>query len=156
MNSRNPDRYRKSDEQLAGEQTLAEQVDLDAVPSTIEKAVEMLVGNLADEDKEKVRKMSGAGAHHSLGRGVRNSWSLWSQDTPLHHDAKNTYEIAHADDISGLIMAWALARVVGEDFDPQEHCKRYFEHWAQYGQTPLEAGGVTKDPDGPTPGDGDG
>lgn len=66
----------------------------DIVPSTVEAAVDQL----ADP-----------GGHHDVGLSIRNNWSLWDIDTPLKRDAVQRFGIAHADDISDLIRAWATA-----------------------------------------------
>ena len=34
--------------------------------------------------------------------------------------------------------------VLGEEFYPMEHCKRYHEHWAKLGTTSMEAAGWKK------------
>ncbi len=50
----------------------------------------------------------------------------------------------HADDVSHLIVHWARAMVLDEEFYPAEHCKRYHEHWAKLGTTSMEAAGWKK------------
>jgi hypothetical protein len=116
-------------------------LDQDKVPSTIESAVWMLVDSLSDEDRKIVQATDTSGHHFPAGQGLRNGWSLWELDSPLKRDAVDTYKIAHADDISGLILAWAFALARDEPFDPQEHCLIYHEHWQRNGMTSLEAGG---------------
>lgn len=118
-------------------------IDQDFVPSTIEAAVDHIVKVLEEDELKFIVQENGSTAviHHTAGRYMRNTWSLWSPDTPLKRDAVNKYLIAHPDDISGLIFDWVFAKVRGESFDPQECCNRFHEHWKQYGQTSLEAGG---------------
>jgi hypothetical protein len=116
-------------------------LDQDKVPSTIRAAVKMLVDSLSDEDLEVVRATDTSEHHFPVGQGLRNGWSLWEADSPLKRDAVKTYRIAHADDISGLILAWAFALARSELFDPQDHCLVYHEHWQRHGMTSLEAGG---------------
>lgn len=62
-------------------------------------------------------------------------------DSPFKRDAVIPYKIAHADDISGLILAWVFALVRNKPFDPQEHCQLYHLHLDNYGLTALEDGG---------------
>jgi len=118
-------------------------IDQDSVPSTVKAAVDILVARMDDDDKKHIRtlKDKGASVHHTIGRFVRNSWSLWEPDSPLKRDAVNTYWIAHADDISGLIMAWVWAEVRNEEFDPHKECERFHKHWNGYGTDSLSAGG---------------
>jgi hypothetical protein len=113
----------------------------DSVPSTIEAAVDQLVASLTDQDREQIRQSDSIGLHHSSGRFLRNNWSLWEPSTPIKLDAVSKYGINHADDLSGLILAWLFAKVRGdESFDPVEHCKQYHEHWRSMGIDPAKAG----------------
>ena len=120
-------------------------IDEDSVPSTIKAAVDDVVSRVTEEDREAMKDMDegtfGARVHHSIGRYIRNNWSLWAKDSPLKRDAVNTYGIAHGDDISGLILAWIWHAVVEKEFDPQEHVKKYHEHWKATGSDALKAGG---------------
>ena len=123
------------------EATICMKLDQDKVPSTIRAAVQMLVDSLSKAELEVVRATDASEHHFPGGQVLRNGWSLWEADSPLKHDAVDTYKIAHADDISGLILAWAFALARNEPFDPQEHCLIYHEHWQHCRLTSLEAGG---------------
>lgn len=115
-------------------------INPDSVPSTVESAALHLAESLADDDREQLR----AGQeldHFDAGLSIRNSWSIWEPDSPLKRDAVAKYGIAHADDVSGLIRAWAVAIVRGEPFDPVVLCDQYRDHWAKFGMDPLAAGG---------------
>ena len=139
-------------------------INLDSVPSTIEKAVEELINSLDEKDKEFIKsnyssenivvKIQGETTeeliinrnqsytvHFTAGMKVRNDWSLWEKDSPLKRDAVEKYGIAHADDISGLIFSWTWAKIRNEEFDPVDHCRIYHEHWKNYGTNALKAGG---------------
>ena len=119
-------------------------IDKDVVPSTIEQAVEHVCKALEEQDREYILDVGpncANSVHHTIGRYIRNSWSLWQDDTPLKRDAVSNYSIAHPDDISGLILEWVVHQVKGLLFDPQAHCERYHKHWNQFGMTSLEAGG---------------
>ena len=117
-------------------------IDLDFIPSTIENAVDTIIDSLSFEDKGEILKnLLSVSVHHTIGRYLRNSWSLWNPDTPLKRDAVNTYGIAHADDISGLIIEWTWAKVLEIEFDPLVFVKKYHQHWARCGMTSLEANG---------------
>lgn len=121
------------------------QIDQDSVPSTIEQAVDAIVAAVEPADRQVIIESSNPAtqAHHGLGRYLRNNWSLWEADSPLKRDAVATYRIAHADDISALILDWACAKIRAESFDPMEACERFHRHWAALGKTSLEAGGWT-------------
>jgi len=125
----------------------------DVVPSTIKAAVAQLEHVLSDNQRNFILSNNDASdwtlMHFGVGTSLRNSWSLWDPDTPLKRDAVRTYGIAHADDISGLIIAWLWAVVRGEPFDPLEHCQRYHRHWKHMGMTSLAAGGWRDDGSAP-------
>lgn len=118
----------------------------DFVPSTIKEAVDHIVAHLDENELTTIRGNPDSGCVHFFGgMAMRNNWSLWEKETPLKRDAIETYRIAMADDLSGLIMAWVWAIVRGEDFDPFQHVARYHEHWKRYGTTSLGAGGYNED-----------
>ena len=117
------------------------EINKDVVPSTIKDAVIQILASLNEEDKEFIRKHPSCSIHHGTGTWFRNNWSLW-EDSPLKRDAISKYKIAHADDISGLIFDWVWAKVRGEKFDPVVYCERFHKHWAKFGKTSLQAGGV--------------
>ena len=98
-------------------------INKDIVPSTVEKAVDLIVDALAEEDINYIKQHSSESIHLTIGQYIRNSWSLWYQDTPLKRDAVHTYKIAHADDISGLIFEWVWHKVLEKEFDPIKHCE---------------------------------
>ena len=122
-------------------------IDPDSVPPTIEAAVDAVIAGLEDDEISMIKGMAEPHMiHHTVGRCLRNSWSLW-EDTPLKRDAVNTFKIAHGDDISSLILNWVWARVREEAFDPQDFVKTYHEHWKNAGTNALEAGGWKEDSD---------
>lgn len=123
-------------------------IDLDRVPNTMEEAVATLVAGFSETDKATVRGLSSPAAmHFGLGGAMRNNWSFW-EDTPLRRDCVARWRIAHADDLSGLLLAWVFARLRDEPFDPEEHCEIYHEHWKETaGMTALEAAGIKPEPE---------
>ena len=118
-------------------------INKDIVPSTIEKAVEEICEALSEEDRKFILndQSKGASIHFSIGKYLRNEWSLWSPDSPLKRDAVEKYSIAHADDISGLILSWVYAKVKEEEFNPIKEVNIYHKHWESFGLNSLEAGG---------------
>ncbi len=124
-------------------------IDLDTVPSSIEAAVNHLIDNIPEDEKDFVRNNDQINCHFTLGRFLRNEWSLWENDSPLKRDAVRLYQIAHPDDISGLILAWTWAKIRNETFDPVSHCQTYHTHWKNQGLTSLQAAGWLEEPDNP-------
>lgn len=103
------------------------------IPNSIEEAVEILSTKLTKKDIEGIDSEE---VHHTYGREIRNSWSLWDRNGNLKRNAKQNYGLSHADDISGLILAWTFARIRGQEFDPQEHTNLYKDYWKSIGQDP--------------------
>lgn len=77
----------------------------DTVPNTPEEAIQVLDIMLSKEGKEYLRTEEHAAlkVHHSLGRWIRNNWSLWGDYSPLK---KHFIEhgIMHPDDMSNNII----------------------------------------------------
>ena len=115
--------------------------DPDKKPKTISEAVDTLVSMLEPNEVEAVKGgLTVAEIHSSFGMRLRNAWRLWDNGTAIKNDAVATYGIAHGDDLSGLIMEWAFAKVRGDAFDPQSHVAQYHEHWREAGTDALTAG----------------
>lgn len=122
--------------------------DEDYVPSTIEAAINEMYSIFTDEEVQFLRVSSipferiHTRFMMKYGMAMRNAWSLWERGTPLKEDAKRLYQISHADDISSLIMAGALARMRCINFATflPWWCERFHNHWAKAGLTSLEAG----------------
>jgi hypothetical protein len=67
--------------------------------------------------------------HHNDGRDLRNDLNLWSNESPIVVFMKNNYGITHADDISGLILNAAIAKLSDAEFDLKEQSKYYLDYW---------------------------
>lgn len=111
------------------------------IPTTISEAVDLLFNSLDKKEIDFIKNSSADSLHFSTGMAIRNNWGLW-QKSSLRKDVIEKYYIAHADDISSLILDWVYAKVQGKEFNPLEHCKEYHEHWKQFGKTSLEAGEI--------------
>lgn len=120
-------------------------INPDTVPSTIEEAVTLLIEGIQENEREFISTHPPEAVHFFGGMAMRNSWSLWEKETPIKRDAVETYKIAHADDLSGLIMAWVWAKVRNEAFDPVAYCELFHTHWRQFQMTSLQAGGYHND-----------
>lgn len=103
-------------------------------PGTIPEAIDRLEAGLSEREKQGLCMGGSAGAHHTLGRNIRNGWDLWMPETPLVRWSKETYGVDHADDISGLILGGLHARLCGETFDFASEAERYRQHWDTVGE----------------------
>lgn len=110
----------------------------DIVPSNLNSAIEILYASIGEEDIEwmKTADASTAQLHHTLGRQIRNAWSLWDKETHLVRYFQSEFDIMHADDISGLILTGLIKTVRRESFDPYEEVKVYHKHWFSQGIDP--------------------
>jgi hypothetical protein len=108
-------------------------IDLDKVPSTLEAAVEMIVSGLDEEEVKFIQENASCTIHHSFGTTTRNNWSLWDRETPLVLHFLERFNIAHADDISGILMDCTWRSVKGEPWKLEEQVERYHTHWKNCG-----------------------
>lgn len=111
-----------------------------AHPRTVLDAIDLLEAGLSERDKQTLCMTGVAGAHHSLGRNIRNGWDLWDPETPIVRQTKADFGVDHADDISGLILGGLHARLCGETFDFEAEAQRYRDHWAE-----VAGGGTAAD-----------
>ncbi len=94
--------------------------NLDTVPSTVRQAVDLLAESLAENEREYFRITPVEKLFGNFAGAIRAGWSLWEMNTPLQRDAIKHYAIAHADDVSALIVHWTRALILDEDFFPMQ------------------------------------
>jgi len=73
-------------------------------PTTIEQAVEVIVGSMNEEDQKELFESplsEISQRHHSWGMGIRNEFNLWTNKELLTDCGSPSM---HADDASGVIM----------------------------------------------------
>ena len=109
------------------------EISQDVVPRDLEHAVNIIVAGLSDDDVEFFETESVSNAHHSGGRFLRNTWSLWDKESHLVQWFRNHLGIGHADDISSVILVAVQARIIGIEFHPTPMLDRFREHWARFG-----------------------
>ena len=106
-------------------------------PENLDEAVSTLEAALSTQDRELLKRSDPSEFHHGLGRGIRNSFNLWSKDSILVQWFEQNLGIVHADDLSGTIMASLCSKLRGEPFNPTEHVIKYKEHWKRMGHDPM-------------------
>ena len=111
-------------------------INQDQVPGSLREAIDLLIEGLDDADRDFIHGNPTFGAF-GFGMAIRNSWGLWEPESHLVQWFKTNYKIAHADDISGIILKSFWAEVRGESFDAQAEADRYREHWITQGIDPL-------------------
>jgi hypothetical protein len=110
-------------------------------PQTVEEAVNMLADAVTPEEREAIRTQEPPKWMHHFGLGIacRNSWHLWDKNAPLSKDFGQKYNLfCCGDDISGLLLAAARAKVKGEDWETvaKNEAEKYRRHWIRYGVNP--------------------
>lgn len=106
-------------------------LDQDKVPINLEDALAIIKGGMTPADMDETRKttFTPAQLHFSVGRLIRNDWSLWDKETILVKWFKQRYGIDHADDISGLILDCLHKDMTGEPRRDELLAKKYLDHW---------------------------
>jgi len=102
-------------------------LDANKQPETIEDAVDYIVENLEESEKEYIRQEGFAGIHFTAGMAMRNGWNLWGaqEDRPktLYDHAMERFGTEWSkcpgDDIAGLIYDGVSAKLAGKPFDIQ-------------------------------------
>lgn len=91
----------------------------DPLPKTLDEAVTLLIDEMSEENKEKIRKMKSADLfqlHMSYGLYIRNSMGLWSGNDDLYEDMG--MKVHFADAASDIILEALWKRLGGKD--PEE------------------------------------
>lgn len=73
--------------------------------------------------------------HHSYGRHLRNTYSLWDENSPIAKWFKSKHGITHADDMSSIIITGIVFHddhVVRDRFIT-EQIEHYNTHWSKFG-----------------------
>jgi hypothetical protein len=89
-------------------------------PTNLDEAVEILFKRLKPLDLKMINKPATKPFmfHHTAGRGIRNEWQLWEEDSELVKWFRENLKVVHADDISSIILEALFARVRDEEYDP--------------------------------------
>lgn len=75
-------------------------------PKTLDEAVLALNKMLCSDAKTFLKEggeQAASTLHHTLGRYLRNKWSLWGESELAHH-MKNMHGVNHPDDMSHAIL----------------------------------------------------
>jgi hypothetical protein len=115
------------------------EINQDRVPSTIAEAIRMVFESLDARDRQFIlSEHSPSVVHHTVGRHIRNEWSLWKKGTPLAVDFQQRFNLfGHPDDISGMIFEAVWAQVREEHCDLQQIAEKFRRHWLEQGINPI-------------------
>lgn len=101
----------------------------DHSPATLEEAIDIIVSNLNEEEREAVTMTESCEFHHDFGQSMRNNWGLWDAKSKLSRHFKKRFKLSHADDMSRMILEGVYALVKGEEFSPEEEAEAYLQYW---------------------------
>ena len=99
------------------------------VPTSLDAAVFRITTSLPKRELDAI-KLDEYPLHFGFGMFLRNEWGLWQEDGVLTKWFWDNLKIWHADDMSGLILDSAKAKLNGRSFNVAAEVKRYHQHWA--------------------------
>jgi hypothetical protein len=108
------------------------------IPKTLEEAVNSLFNSIDKNDIKAIEKekLTFSSLHHSLGRQIRNDWSLWGNSILSKH-FKDRFGLGHADDMSGIILKMLDCKYFNQDFGLAKEVEFYHSYWVKQGIDPL-------------------
>lgn len=104
-------------------------------PVSLQDAINFIVQNLEDGEREYVIMNGAESLHFSAGMAIRNSWI--HGDTLFAQHMASQFLISHPDDMSGLILAGVTAAVCKEPYDPYVLAEEYRQFWKAAGIDPV-------------------
>lgn len=99
-------------------------------PTTLKECFSALDEILDIKEKAKILDMQEddlSKLHHSLGRWMRNNWSLWSGGQLK--DYFNKLEINHPDDISSIIITSYWRYLRSEPLNVEAQVEKHLNYW---------------------------
>lgn len=103
------------------------------IPVDLEDCFKIIKMELSPSEINKIMSMKIeelCRLHHSLGRWIRNNWSLWGEEGALK-DYFNNIGLHHADDMSGLIIESFWHHLRNEPLEIEKQIKEYQDFWAK-------------------------
>lgn len=99
---------------------------MDKVPLCITEAIHMFIAALDENEREKflsLKENELSGLHHTIGRDLRNYWSLFETNTPLVNDFEQL-KVNRPDDMSHIIFTSAHRKLNGRDICLDKQVKK--------------------------------
>ncbi len=114
----------------------------DTVPHDLESAIAVVKGVMEPSDMAHIKEAHSSDflvgqVHFGLGMAVRNNFGCWERGTPLHNWFLENLQIAHGDDLSGIILDCAFRDLRGEPRRERELAEQYRQHWLRNGIDPA-------------------
>jgi hypothetical protein len=105
------------------------------VPTTLLECFEQLEALAADDIRSlmTMQEEDMCRFHHSMGQWIRNNWGLWKKDTELY-DLLHNMGLAHADDMSGLILTSFHRHLHGKPLALEVQVAYYKQYWDKKGE----------------------
>lgn len=114
-------------------------------PKNLDDCLKVLDRLVPIEIKNRLKegKLTTTELHHSLGRYLRNNWSLWGES-----ELKEWFKgigIFHPDDMSGIILDSFVLSLKGESINLEGQIKFYQDYWAKMKENKSTQVQVTED-----------
>jgi len=98
-------------------------------PTNLDECIAELEKSLPKEliEKLKNKEIDPVSLHHSVGRSMRNRWSLWGES-----ELKEWFKeigIFHPDDMSGIILDSLALHLRGKPINLKKQVKYYKDYW---------------------------
>lgn len=105
-------------------------------PKNLDECIEELTKQLSPKDIEDLKNgiITPSSLHHSLGRQMRNTWSLWGESEL--REWFNNIGIFHPDDMSSIIMDSFVCAIRKEPINLNEQVKFYQDYWKRMESNP--------------------
>jgi len=109
------------------------------IPKTLDAAIDELYSGLSVKDVQFIKANDHSSIHFFGGMKMRNDWHLWDKKSPINEDIQKRFNLAHGDDVSGLIFTGVWAKVRDLDVNNELHncAARYTKHWKKMNVDPM-------------------
>lgn len=124
---------------------------LKAIPETLNEAVNRLLVELTDWERDHVLRMARPRACDGLGTLGRSEWCLWERDSPIVQNCVEQFGLAHSQDLSSLLMEALWARVHGEAPLTRSLAACLRNRWRSQGFDPVTMRPLPHDQEGRPP-----
>lgn len=120
----------------------------DVIPESLDEAVELLRSLYDRESIEEIRSTPEdefvTSVHRTMGMYIRNTWQLWwymnhmyrddwKEEKPKLVEFFNNMGIAHADDMSSIVIRCFHRFLKGKYYDLDAQVESYKNYWKENG-----------------------
>ncbi len=123
-------------------------IDPEHIPKTLEDAVAWIMKRFKDSDLQRILNTENVEFNSNFGMGMRNTWGLWFEVSPLRKHFQERFGLGHADDISSIISNAIWSKIHGVPYDPSDDVESFKRHWERYSCDPMTGETIKHDTPG--------